>query len=200
MQKRSVSGMQRLIPRIAAALAAAAAVLACCAALLGEPWFTLAITAGAAAYHFVMRLAVGRAVGRLRLNSHAAWFRPRAWEAGLYRALRVDRWKGRMPTYVAGSFDWQMRGAEAVLDAMCAAEVTHEAIAVLGFATLILAALCEDGTVCLIIMTATSLASALAELMFAAMQRYNRPRLERVAERIARRAERRMAHEHDGRL
>ena len=67
-------------------------------------------------------------------------------------------------------------------------------------AVLLLAALCEDGTVCLIIMTATSLASALAELMFAAMQRYNRPRLERVAEHMARRAERRMAHEDDGRL
>lgn len=172
-----------VMPRAAAALAVATAVCGSMwAAGRGEPWVTLALSCGATGYHLAMRLAVGWAIGCHdgRFTGTGWWFGARRWEAGLYRALRVHSWKGSMPTYVPCAFDLGRAGPEAVLRAMCAAELTHEVIIALGYLTLALAWLCDDVASGLWLFGGTAFAAGLFDLIFVIIQRYNRPRLRRV--------------------
>lgn len=161
----------------------------------GEVWFTLALTFTATAYHFVMRLCVGFAVRPFtpRLNPDAAWFAPRAWEAPLYRALRVKTWKAHMPTYVPGSFSVENLGAETVIKNMCSAEITHEIIVAMGYATLLLALLCDNPAGNVPVFALTAFLAGLFDTAFVIMQRYNRPRVKRILELDALRRERRRA-------
>ena len=143
---------------------------------------SLAITAGAFAYHFSMRLLVGAAVNALLQNhpdSSRKWFQPRAFEAQLYRRLHVRRWKDRLPSYDPSLFSVAKRTPEAILGASCQAEVVHEIIVPLSFLPLLAAIPFGAFPVFLI----TSLLSALFDSLFVILQRYNRPRLLRLCRR-----------------
>lgn len=173
------------LPGAAALLGAATAVCGgMWAAGRGGIWSTLALSFGATAYHLAMRLAVGWLIGchDRRFTGKSWWFRARRWEAGLYRALRVRAWKGKVPTYVPASFDLGRAGPEAVLRAMCAAELTHEVIIALGYLTLLMAGLCDDVGMGLGLFGGTAFAAGLFDMVFVIIQRYNRPRLRRVME------------------
>ena len=87
-----------------------------------------------------------------------------------------------MPTYVPASFDLGRAGPEAVLRAMCAAELTHEVIIALGYLTLLMAGLCDDVGMGLWLFGGTAFAAGLFDMVFVIIQRYNRPRLRRVME------------------
>ena len=95
---------------------------------------TAAISFGTTGYHFLMRLLVGgavRAIYRDRFLWERKWFRPRKWEAGFYRFLRVCRWKDKMPTYRPEEFAVSGNSLEAVTQAGCIAELGHEMILLL---------------------------------------------------------------------
>ncbi len=140
---------------------------------------TLAITFGTAAYHFVMRLAVGGAINLLlrnRVNYRARWFRVSQWEQKLYKKLRVKKWKGKMATYDASLFDSRIHSLSEIAGAMCQAEIVHELIILFSFVP-ILAAIPFGA---LWVFVITSLLSACYDAMFVIMQRYNRPRVLRL--------------------
>lgn len=181
------SRLSRIVPGAATAFTVLAALMwALKAATGGETWFTLALTFTATAYHFWMRLCVGFSIRPFtpRMNPYNFWFRQRAWEAPLYRALRVRSWKGHMPTYIPGDFTLA-NGADNLVKTMCAAELIHEVIVVMGYATLLLALLCEDKTENLMIFGITAFVAGLFDMTFVVMQRYNRPRVRRIVERQA---------------
>lgn len=143
-----------------------------------------AITFGTTFYHFAMRLAVGAAVP-IPKNPHASWFQPRPFEQGLYRALRVKRWKGRMPTFLPEHFSLSRAGAAGVLRNSCKSEIVHEVIMVLSFAPVL--AIPELGAAG--VFWITSALSALFDGCFVVIQRYNRPRLLRLVQKEASRYE-----------
>lgn len=150
-------------------------------ALLG--WQPLAITAGTCAYHLLMRLGVGAAMDALRrkpMDPYRPWFRQHPLEARLYALLQVQRWKTSMPTYDPDQFDRRQHTWMEIAQAMCQAEAIHEIIAVLSF--LPLAAIPALGAPAAFIITSI-LASAL-DMMFVIMQRYNRPRVLMIAEKL----------------
>ena len=72
------------------------------------PVLSLAITFGTVSYHLVMRLLVGGAFQAVMQN-HAdlrkRWYRVGRREMAVYEALKVKRWKRRMPTYDNALFD-----------------------------------------------------------------------------------------------
>ena len=74
----------------------------------GSIWLTLAITFGTFAYHFIMRLLIGLIFNTVMRN-HAdytrRWYQVGKLETALYEKLRVQRWKGKMPTYHPALFD-----------------------------------------------------------------------------------------------
>ena len=143
----------------------------------------LAITAGTFAYHLLMRLAVGLVFDKA-LNNHVdyrrGWFRLRSFEPRLYGWLRVAQWKTGMPTYDPEAFDRHKHTWDEIAQAMCQAELVHEVIVVLSFMPLVASIWLGEMPVFLI----TSLLAAGFDLMFVVMQRYNRPRILKIVDRL----------------
>lgn len=137
---------------------------------------SLAITFGTTGYHLTMRLAVG-GLANLTLNNQVdyrlAWFRPRAFEGPLYEALGVKKWKGKLPAYDPSLFSLRAHSLEEIAQAMCQAELVHEAIVLLSFLPLAMVPVFGAFPVFLL----TSLAAACFDALFVLMQRYNRPRI-----------------------
>ena len=144
---------------------------------------SLAITAGTIAYHFVMRLAVGGVVNRI-MENHAdyqnRWYQMRPFEKKLYEKLGVKKWKGKMPTYDPSLFSVKEKSLEEIIQATCQAEIVHEIIAVLSFLPLV--AVIWFGSFMVFLLT--SIGAACVDLTFVMMQRYNRPRLVKMAGRM----------------
>lgn len=175
--------MPRII-RFALALSLAGAVAA--AVLYGlldaGIFLTLAITFGTTAYHLAARLLSGAVFGRalkLRVDYDRGWFQVRPWEMKLYKALKVKAWKDRMPTYSPEAFSPRLHSLEEIGQAMCGSELVHLANAVLSFLPLIASVWFGAFYVFLL----TSLGGAAFDLSFAAIQRYNRGRLVKIAAR-----------------
>lgn len=142
---------------------------------------SIAISCGTTAYHFCMRLAVGTVyelVFHNNINYHGKWFAPQKWESQLYKALRVKKWKSRMPSYAPDNFDTKQNSLEEIAGAMCQAELVHETIALLSF--LPIAAIPFWGEAGVFILT--SIGAAAFDMSFAVMQRFNRPRIIKIIE------------------
>ena len=129
-------------------------------------------------YHFAMRLAVGALVPN-RFSYRSGWFQPKKFEAGLYKKLQVKKWKDHMPTYDPRLFSLKENTPEAMIQNMCQAEVVHEIIILLSFIPLLFSIVWDTFGVFLV----TSLLSALLDLTFVIMQRYNRPRILRLTQK-----------------
>lgn len=165
--------------------AVCAVVLTVLCAVLG--WTAAAITAGTFAYHLLMRLAVGYAFDSTlnnRVDYRHGWFQPRSFEQGLYDWLRVGQWKTNMPTFDPGAFDRHKHSWDEIAQAMCQAELVHELIVILSFVPVVASIWLGAAAVFLI----TSLLAAMYDMMFVIMQRYNRPRVLKIVERLSQRA------------
>lgn len=175
------SGMARTMKWAALVSVVLTAVFACLRMT------ALCITAGTFAYHLLMRLAVGLAFDvtlHNRVDYRRGWFRLRPFEAALYDRLRVGRWKAALPTYDPQAFDRHRHSWEEIVQAMCQAELVHEVIAVLSFLP-VLASVWLGETAVFVI---TSVLAAAFDLTFVIVQRYNRPRVLKIVERLKERA------------
>ena len=177
--------MAKVMWRLAVvALGLTAALAAACIFLENALLLSLAITFGTTAYHLCMRLLVGHvlnAIMKNRADPTKWWFRPRSFEAGLYRRLRVKRWKKHFPSYAPQLFSLEVHSYSEIAQAMCQAELVHEIIFVLSFLPLFTVPWFGAFPVFLI----TSLLAALFDLCFVLLQRYNRPRILSLASRSA---------------
>ena len=137
---------------------------------------SLAITFGTVSYHLIMRLLVGcafQAVMQDHADLRKRWYRVGKREMAVYEALRVKRWKRKMPTYDNALFDPRLHTWAEIAQAMCQAELVHETIVPLSF--LPIAAGIWFGAYPVFVVT--SLLSAGFDLLFVMMQRYNRQRI-----------------------
>jgi len=149
----------------------------------GDFLLALAITLGTSAYHFTMRLLAGACVNALMRNQadcSAWWFRPRAFEARLYRSLKVMAWKKYLPSYNPALFNMKEKSAGEIAQAMCQAEIVHEIIILLSFAPLAMIKFFGAAPVFII----TSLLAACIDLLFVILQRFNRPRILKISRRF----------------
>lgn len=175
--------------KIMKGLAAAALVAAVTFILLyraGLDVLPLAVTFGTVAYHLWIRLIVGaafQAVMGNRADYTRRWYQPRAWEAKLYHALRVQRWKSKMPTYAPESFDPARHTWDEIAQAMCQSELVHETDMLLSFAPILFSLWFGE----LAVFIVTSVLAAALDLVFVIMQRYNRPTVIRIARWAAKR-------------
>lgn len=148
---------------------------------------SLAITAGTLSYHLLMRFAVGF-IFNLTLNNHVdyrhPWFRLRPFEEALYDRLKVGQWKSSLPTYDPEAFDRHKHSWDEIAQAMCQAELVHETIAALSFLP-IAASPWLGAPVAFVV---TSVLAAAFDLTFVVIQRYNRPRVLKIVERLQNRA------------
>lgn len=151
----------------------------------GGVFLALSITFGTIAYHLLFRLVVGSLFDRImrnRAHPTLGWYRQKAWEPGLYEKLGVKKWKASMPSSNPEYFDPRVHSWSEIAQAMCQAELVHEVNVPLSFVPLLTVPLFGSFWVFLI----TSLAAASLDLCFVIMQRFNRPRILRMAERSER--------------
>lgn len=139
-------------------------------------FLVLAITFLTTFYHLAVRLLSGKLwdfFSPNNVNCRRPWFRPHPWEKSLYRALRVKRWKNRLPTYYPASFSPEEHSWEEILQASCHAELVHETNILLSYVPLF--AVPRFGALPAFLIT--SVLSSLIDLAYTLIQRYNRPRL-----------------------
>lgn len=141
-----------------------------------EIFLTIAITAATVSYHLLMRLFVG-GIFNLLLNNKVdysrKWFRVGNAEKRLYEVLKVKKWKRFFPTYDPNAFDKKQHSWSEIAQAMCQSELVHQTIVILSFLP-ILFSFWFGSTLVFVL---TSILSALFDLMFVMIQRYNRPRV-----------------------
>lgn len=143
-------------------------------------FLTLAITCGTTFYHLGIRLLVGF-LYNVGMKNHAEytkkWYQPWPWESKLYKFLKVSVWKNKMPTYDLFSFSRKNYTWDEIAQVMCQSELIHETNIVLSFVPLVASNWFGSFPVFLI----TSVCGALFDLLFVIMQRYNRPRVIKIA-------------------
>ena len=144
--------------------------------------FTVTITLGTASYHFIMRLLVGYSINAIfknKVDCEKWWFKEKKFEKGLYKFLKVKVWKKKMPTFSPHDFSLKDNSLEFILGASCQAEIVHEVIAVLSFLPIALIPIFNSPVAFIL----TSLLSAIFDLSFAIIQRFNRPRFLSLAKK-----------------
>lgn len=177
--------LPKVMRRVTAALGLALLLLLPPALEGSEIAETLAITAGTCFYHFAMRLAVGALMPRI-LKPGAAerpYFRQRSFEPGLYKALKVKRWKNRMPTYNPDDFDPRKHSWEEILQSGCVAEAGHGLMVLLSFLPVLTVPVFGAAGV----FWGTSVAAAAVDGSFVILQRFNRPRILKILQKERRR-------------
>ena len=145
-------------------------------------FLTLAITFGTVAYHFCIRLIVGSFFNIIMKNKAdytKKWYRVSDSEQKLYKALKVKKWKSRLPTYDKDIFDASKHSWDEIAQAMCQSELVHEVNILFSFVPVIASVWFGEFAVFLI----TSVLGAAFDLMFVFMQRYNRPRVIKLINR-----------------
>lgn len=183
--KQSPSVIKTIVKITSAALLALALATALYI-VIGSDWtLSLLITTGIIAYNFLVRIGIGQLFtalfGRIKkVNYYSFWFRSHRWERGLYEFLGVKKWKGRAITAVPDQFNLRKNSPEQILKNMCQAEVVHQVCMVAAYAPMILIIWFDTAAVFFI----TSLASSAIDLFFVFIQRYNRPRMLRLVERV----------------
>lgn len=144
--------------------------------------FTLGIIFMMIAYHMIIRLVIGVIVDAVcdnNIDSSKGWFEDSDAERAFYRLIRVHKWKKKLPTFDEGLFSLKKHSLEDIIGASCQAEIVHE----LNIAASLLAMLFAIPFGALWAFVITSIAGALFDLVFVIIQRYNRPRLMRTAEK-----------------
>ena len=133
-------------------------------------------------YHFIIRLVIGTLVDAAfdnRIDSSKSWFEDSDAERAFYRLIGVRKWKKKIPTYDNAAFSMKKHSLEDIIGASCQAEIVHEINILASLASILFAI--PFGVMWVFILT--SIAGALFDLVFVIVQRYNRPRLIRAAER-----------------
>ncbi|MBQ8428100.1 MAG: hypothetical protein IJX18_02470 [Clostridia bacterium] len=180
MKKKSFAAIFLLCSLAATVAFVAALTLFLC---VKETWtLTVLLTATVIFYHFVMRLFVGYVVEKAffsRLKADAWWFREKPCEQKIYRALRLRKWKGNLPTYSPEKFDFRTLSIKQLIANTLQAEAVHETIAALSFLPLGLYFITWDA-VDFWVYLLTSLVAAAVDTLFVLLQRYNRFRLLRL--------------------
>lgn len=155
-------------------------------AYLTTLWFSLTITFATMFYHFAMRLTVGRAVDLITkdgINTQSRWFCETKLEKKLYKLLQVKKWKHFIPTWKPQNFSLEHNDMKKIIKNMCAAEIIHELIILLGYASLLFSFFTPDPKSYIFIFVITAFFAGLCDTFFVILQRYNRPRMVRLYKR-----------------
>ena len=138
--------------------------------------FPFIITFGTIAYHFIIRLIIGVLVDLIMNNKadyQKKWYQVSDFEMRLYRKINVKKWKNKMPTFNADTFDISKHSWDEIVQATCQSEIVHEIDIIFSFFPVLASIWFASFWVFLI----TSTLGAMFDLMFVIMQRFNRTRI-----------------------
>ncbi len=127
-------------------------------------------------YHFAYRILVSGAVKRktINFNYKTGWFAPKKFEEPIFKALRVKRWKEKLPNLLPQTNSVKDFPIETLVNETCSVEVTHEINIVLSFVPFIASLFYGNRQWIFLV---TGLATALFDLCFIIFHRHFRPKL-----------------------
>ena len=140
---------------------------------------SLAITSGTTSFHIGIRLLVGSLCDCLLqpyINVCGRWFRVSRGEQLFYTFIKVKKWKHKLPTYAPSAFNIQLHTKDKILHSMCNAELVHEINILCSFIPLLFSLIFGAFWAFFI----TSFVAAFYDLLFVFIQRFNRPRIEKL--------------------
>ena len=122
-------------------------------------------------YHFGMRIGFGLITKTFPINYRHPWYRQRGFEKGLYKFLRVRRWKDKVLTFEPDKYDFQKRTLDQLATTMAKSELDHwinEAISISSIFFFFVWG-------CFPAFFITAVAAMIFDAQFIVVQRYNRP-------------------------
>lgn len=147
-----------------------------------DAFLVIGVLAMILSYHVTVRLVIEMACEAAMKNGvdpSAEWYETSEAELRFYKAVGMRRFKSRLPKLDETDFTLRKQSIEDIIDATCRVEVRHEVNMIASF--LVLFFTIFFGQIWLFLIT--SIAAALVDFSFVAVQRYNRPRLVRVAKK-----------------
>lgn len=128
-------------------------------------------------YHLWLRIIMGNVTKLFKLSPHMKWFRQRSFEKHIYKLLRVKKWKNKVPTYNPELFSLKNCSFEQIAYTMTKAETDHWINELISLSSLLFALVWGRFPIFLI----TCIAAMLFDGQFIIIQRYNRPRILKLA-------------------
>lgn len=132
-----------------------------------------------ASFQLISRLLIGsicEGVFENGINSSAEWFRTTELEERFYGFMGIKHLKKNLPRFERTDFSLRTQSIQDIIDAGCEIEAEHEICIGAAFLGMLLAI--PFGYVWIFALVAFG--AAVYDLVFVAVQRYNRPRLETV--------------------
>lgn len=132
-------------------------------------------------YHFIERITITTLFDAFYkpeiVNPNEHRFQQRSFENGLYRKIRVRRWKNSFSSFDPNNFSLRFYSIDELIFEGCKAEMTHWVCLFVGFLSLIFIIWFGAFTIYL----SASVIGAVYDLAIIAVQRFNRPRLQKIA-------------------
>ncbi len=138
-------------------------------------------------YHFWLRIIMGNVTKLFKIHYSQAWFKEWSFERGLYKFLRVKRWKGKVLTYDPQAFSLKKHSLEEIAITMAKSETDHWVNELISLSTVLFAI--PWGYWWLFL--GTAVLAMLFDAQFIVVQRYNRPTVLKLIEKQRKRDARR---------
>lgn len=130
-------------------------------------------------YHFGLRIFFGEVTKRFKIDYKHPWYTQRSFEKGLYKLLRVRKWKDKVLTFDPASFDFQNRTLEQLATTMAKSELDHWINEIISAVSIFFTLFWG----CAPAFWISAVAAMLFDAQFIIVQRYNRPIAVRLMER-----------------
>ncbi len=139
------------------------------------------VTAFTIVYQLGLRLKFGVITTRFKekLSTKQFLFKERKFEQKLYKFLKVKKWKSKALTYDPDAFNLKKNTKEQVLQTMLKSELDHWINELISLSTLLFAFIWGEFEIFLV----TCILAMLFDAQFILIQRFNRPRVERLIEK-----------------
>ena len=128
-------------------------------------------------YHLWLRLIMGNVTKLFKLSYKMKWFKEQSFEKHLYKLLKVKKWKGKALTYNPELFCLKNNTYTQIAYSMTKAETDHWINELISLSSLLFAFIWGKFPIFLV----SCIAAMLFDGQFIIIQRYNRPRILKLA-------------------
>ncbi len=119
---------------------------------------------------------MGNVTKLFKINREHWWFREKPFEKGLYKVLRVKKWKDKALTYNPELFSLKNHSLDEIADVMTKAELDHWVNQLISISSILFSILWGEFRIFFL----TAVVAMIFDGQFIVIQRYNRPKVLRI--------------------
>ena len=130
-------------------------------------------------YHLWLRIIMGNVTKLFKIKRSHWFFKEKSFEKPLYKFLRVKKWKDKALTYNPEAFSLKKHTLDEIADVMAKSETDHWVNEIISLISILFSILWGEFW----IFFATAVLAMIFDAQFIVIQRYNRPKVERIIEK-----------------